>query len=79
MIGNGTRRDRLFAAGAVLEIFDRFGQGGGRAFEAGGQIIEVSHSGAVRSTEPGIQLWRRQPGFRVPASGRPRNDARKLA
>jgi hypothetical protein len=28
-IGNGARRDRLFQAGAVLEIFDRFRAGRG--------------------------------------------------
>jgi hypothetical protein len=37
------------------------------------------HSGAVLPTEPGIQRRRKEPGFRVPADGRPRNDDKKPA
>ncbi len=33
----------------------------------GNRFSLCRHSGAVRSTEPGIQIRRREPGFRVPA------------
>jgi hypothetical protein len=44
----------------------------------GGEKSQIRPSGAVRSTEPGIQaaVWMATPtGFRAPARGRPRNDA----